>query len=217
MGAVGAASAVGGLAVFGHWLTHQRDALGRPRSLPVWTVSALLVFSVAAAIPGARRHVQEQKLSRIASALVGHRVSVHCQSFGQALTDLGSELGYVDIGPDGPEPSTLIKRDACTRLREYAGGRRAHPSADAVVAVHVLTHEAMHMRGLLNEAQTECAAVQRDATTAVLLGATASEGRALARRYWRTVYPRMPSDYQEVECAPGGAGDEGLATAPWAE
>ena len=50
---------------------------------------------------------------------------------------------------------------------------------DQVVAVHVLTHETMHMVGITNEAQTECAAVQRDAQMAVALGASPAEAQAL--------------------------------------
>lgn len=214
--AVSLASVVGGGALAGHWLLHQRDALGRPRAFPVWSVALLVALAVAAAVPGVRRRTLEGQLSRVATTLAGHPVKVHCQSFGQALTDLGSELGYVKFTPTGPERSALIKRDACGELRRYAGGERSRPTLDALIAVHVLTHEAMHMRGLRNEAETECAAVQRNETTAKLLGASADQARALARAYWKQVYPRMPSDYVTRECAPGGRKDEGLVTAPWA-
>jgi hypothetical protein len=81
--------------------------------------------------------------------------------------------------------------------------------------VHVLTHEAMHMRGITDEAQTECAALQRDHQTAVLLGANADEARVLARRYLLTIYPQMPDAYRSGECRPGGAMDERLENSPW--
>lgn len=216
LGAVSAASAVGAAAVTGHWLAHQRDGLGRPRGFPVWSVGLLALLALVTAVPGVRRRAQEKQLSTVASTLVGHRVTVHCQSLGGALADVGSELGYVKYGPDGPEPRTLIKRDACGDLRSYAGGQQDHPSRDAVIAVHVLTHEAMHMRGLTVEADAECAAVQRDRSTAQLLGATERQARELARIYWLTVFPDMPSDYRREGCGPGGAGDEGLSSAPWA-
>jgi hypothetical protein len=215
LGAVSAASVLGAAGLTGHWLMHQRDSLGRPRSFPVWSVALLVLLAVVAAVPGVRRRGQERTLSSVASVLVGHRVSVHCQSFGKALSDVGSELGYVRFTPSGPEPSTLIKRDPCAQLRRYASGRRSHPSFDEVVAVHVLTHESMHMKGLLNEAKAECAAIQRDEQTAELLGATAGQARELARDYWLEVYPRMPDEYRDNECAPGGHDDEQLSTAPW--
>ena len=89
------------------------------------------------------------------------------------------------------------------------------PSLDEVIAVHVLTHESMHMRGITGEAQAECAAVQRDAQTAWLLGANAADATALARSYWRLVCPRMPDDYRTVDCGASAALDEHLPDAPW--
>ena len=65
-----------------------------------------------------------------------------------------------------------------------------------MIAVHVLTHESMHMAGLTAEAEAECAAVQRDAQTARLLGANAQQAEFLSRAYWHGVYPDMPDDYR---------------------
>jgi hypothetical protein len=84
-----------------------------------------------------------------------------------------------------------------------------------VVAVHVLTHEAMHLSGRLGEAAAECAAVQRDAHTARLLGARPGDAAELAAAYWRNIYPLMPEGYRSGDCHPGGPLDERLADAPW--
>ncbi|MFN2539452.1 MAG: hypothetical protein ABR549_15055 [Mycobacteriales bacterium] len=215
-GMVSAAALTSGLALSGRWLMRQRDALGRPRGFPTWSVSLLAIVAVAAAVPGVRRRAEEKRLSGVASVLVGHPVAVRCQSVGQALADLGSELGYVKYDAAGrPEARTVIKRDPCGELRKYYSGHRSL-SLDRVIAVHVLTHEAMHMRGLTNEAEAECAAVQRDVTTAQLLGASPAQALELARDYWLTVYPRMPDDYRSGDCVPGGPADEHLDTAPWA-
>jgi hypothetical protein len=151
----------------------------------------------------------------VATTLVGHRVTVHCQSLSGALVDVGAELGYVKYGPDGPEPRTLIKREACGDLRHYAGHHN-HPSPDAIIAVHVLTHEAMHMRGITGEADAECAAIQRDRITAKLLGATEQQARGLARIYWLVYYPDMPDEYHRDSCREGTPDDEHLASSPWA-
>lgn len=217
LGLVSTAAAGGGAVLAARWSGRRYDELGRPRDFPVWSVSLLAVLALVAAVPGVRRHSEEARLSRVATALVGHRVTVHCQSFGQALHDLGNELGYVKWSDSGgPEAQTLIKRDPCAALRQYYGGRRARPTRDEIIAVHVLTHESMHMRGQLNEATAECEAVQRDEQTASMLGATAPQARLLARLYWLTVYPDLPDDYRTSDCAPGAALDEHLDTAPWA-
>ena len=204
--------------VGGRWATRRVDGLGRPRAFPVWSVTLLVVLALGAAIPGARRRTQERRLASVASRLVGHHVSVHCQSNAGALVDAGAELGFVKYDADGiPEARTTIKREPCGALRKYVsnGSARHKPTPDEVVAVHVLTHEAMHMRGETNEATAECEAMQRDAQTARMLGATERQAQGLARYYWQIVYPDMPDDYRTSDCAPGGRLDEGLSAAPW--
>jgi hypothetical protein len=73
----------------------------------------------------------------------------------------------------------------------------------------------MHMKGLTVEAEAECAAVQRDLVTARLLGATPAQARRLARTYWLTVFPDMPTDYRSSGCTENGPDDEHLDSAPW--
>ena len=215
LGVVSVGAAVGAFGVMVNWATHRRDALGRERDLPVLSVSLLVLVAVVAAIPGAERKMEERRLARVASVLAGRHVSVHCQDGAEAFVDAGSELGWVRFGADGvPEPRTLIKRAQCQDLKSYLK-HRSDPSWDEMVAVHVLTHESMHMRGEPNEAVAECEAVQRDAVTATELGASPEQAHALAVRYWQQVYPRMPEDYVSSDCAPGGRLDEHLPTSPW--
>jgi len=215
LGGVSIGCAVGAFGLMVNWATHRRDALGRERDLPVLSVSALVLVAVVAAVPGAERKVEERRLSKIASSLAGRHVSVHCQDGAQAFIDAGSELGWVPFDAEGvPEPRTLIKREQCKLLRKY-DKNPSNPSWDEAVAVHVLTHESMHMRGERAEAIAECQAVQRDALTAEGLGATPEQAKALAVEYWTQVYPRMPDDYVTSDCTPGGRLDEGLASAPW--
>jgi hypothetical protein len=73
------------------------------------------------------------------------------------------------------------------------------------LAVDVLAHESWHLAGVIDEAQTECRAVQTLAWTAEQLGATPEQGRALARRYLETGYPRLPERYRSGVCDVGGA------------
>jgi hypothetical protein len=206
----------GAVAVAVGWALRRVDELGRPRRFPWVSVSLLLVVAVSAAAPGVLRAAQERHLGGAASELAGARVAVRCQSFGGAFVDAGPELGYVRWRADGkPEPWTLIKRDQCRHMAAYARSDKRRPTRDQVVAVHVLTHEAMHLSGRLDEAATECAAVQRDAHTARLLGASAAAAAELAADYWSNIYPLMPDRYRSGDCRPGGGLDERLADAPW--
>ena len=205
---------LGGLAVLGHWWLHRVDAIGRTVALP-WSAWMLPVCACLVAIPVVRHHNEESRLSHVASVIAEVRATVHCQSGTAEWVDAGPELGYVKYGPDGPEHSTLIKHAQCGLLASYLRGGRDSASLDEIVAVHVLTHESMHMHGITDEAQADCAAMQRDATTAQLLGATPTQALRLARTYWVSVYPNMPDGYRSGDCKPGGPLDEHLTSPPW--
>ena len=208
---------LGALGLTARWYVNgRRDALGRAVAFPVISVVLLLLASAAAAYPGVVRHREERKLAQVASAIAGVKVKVVCQTLGGAFVDAGAEAGYVRWGPDGePEHIAHIKWEQCKELRRYLHSGRHHPGFAKLEAVHVLTHEAVHTSGEKSESVTECKAVQRDAHTARLLGASDNDARALAWLYWRTVYPNMPDDYRDAGCGPGGRLDEELPTSPW--
>jgi hypothetical protein len=204
------------LALAGRWLLRPRDSLGREKAFPLISVLVLTALGAGLLVPVVRHHRLEGRLTDVATTLVGAPSVVHCQTAGRELMDLGTELGYVKWGPQGvPEHETLIKRAPCNHLAAYLRGDHAHPSQQEIIAVHVLSHESRHMAGTTNEAVTDCQAMQRDAWTARLLGASPSEALALAHSYWLTVYPRMPDDYRSGECSRGGPLDEHLVDAPW--
>lgn len=212
--AVVAAAGAGSLSI--RWYLRRYDALGRRRRFPTISVSLLVVLAILLAIPTFLRHREEAKLDRVASGLVGAHATVHCETLGNSFTDLSGDLGFVKFGADGvPAHHATIARAQCSDLKHYYDGDQAHPSLDEVIAVHVLTHESMHMRGQPVEALAECEAMQRDAETAQLLGATPQEGLDLAREYWLEVYPNMSDTYRSGDCKLGGELDEGRPDPPW--
>lgn len=192
------------------------DAIGRPVSFPAFWVSVLIVLAVIAATPGVVRFQLEQRLSAVASAVSGRAVRVRCQPIGDSFIDTGVELGYVKYDYDGrPVDWTLIKRDQCNDIAEYLHSDKRNPNVSQVLAVHVLTHEAMHLAAVTNEAEAECMAVQRDAVVARLLGASPEQASALAAAYYLEIYPNMPGDYWSHACRQDGEWDEGTEDAPW--
>jgi hypothetical protein len=198
------------------WAGGRRDALGRPVGFPTVSVVLLLVLACVAAYPGVSRKLEERRLAAAASVIAGAKIKVVCQTLSGAFVDAGAEAGYVRWGPDGqPEHIAHIKWEQCGDLRRYLRSDKQRPSMAHVQAVHVLTHEAVHTSGEKSESRTECKAVQRDAQTARLLGASDDGAKRLAWLYWKTVYPLMPDDYRDAGCAPGGALDEALPTSPW--
>ena len=158
----------------------------------------------------------EHTYSAIARALAPGTEGVHCQRLGETFTYAGAELGHVDWDEDGrPLGAALISYETCGRLAAYAEGDKDAPPLEQVIAVHVLTHESMHLAGRLVESDADCAAMQRDAWTAQQLGATAAQGRRLAQTYWREVYPRMPDAYTDRTCAAEDLLDESPGDGVW--
>lgn len=85
-------------------------------------------------------------------------------------------------------------------------------------ALGVLAHEAQHIAGVANEAETECRAQQRIADVAAALGAPVDRARALAEQSWSELYPTIESEYRTPVCRDGGPLDLRPGTAgrwPW--
>jgi hypothetical protein len=81
----------------------------------------------------------------------------------------------------------------------------------------------MHVRGELNEARTECEAVQRNYRSAKLLGVPDATAKRNALDYYNDLYKArrdegiMQATYYSDECMPGGAMDEHLSDSTWAQ
>jgi hypothetical protein len=198
------------------WALLRVDALGRMRPFPALSVGVPAIAALAFAVPLVQHARLEARLATAATVLAGVKVAVHCQTVEAAWLDAHPERGYVEVGPDGlPAHETVITYDTCNDLASWMGSDKTDPSDAQVVAVHVLAHESMHMSGVLMEFRAECAAMQRDARLAMLLGATGPQAHRLARHYWLVEYPTMPADYRDNGCGPQGALDEHLTDSPW--
>ena len=152
----------------------------------------------------------EQKFSSVVRSIEPVAPGVHCQRLGETFTANAGELGHVDFEDGVPTGPAVISYDACQRLTAYwrsSAKEKSAPTLDEVVAVHVLTHESMHLTGITTESLAECKAMQRDERTALQLGATPDQARLLAQTYVTQVYPRMPVDYTSRDCVQRGSLD----------
>ena len=176
-----------------------------------------------------RTNGHERTLGRIASEIAGRPVGVNCQGLPSAFVDISPRAGEVMFNDDGTPPDeTTLKRDTCRyldRFDEVRSGpsfacvRRVEPCEPSIgkiaSAIRVLAHEAWHLRGITNEAETECYALQTTALAARRLGATPAEARAIALWNTRHVYPHLPSQYQSGHCRDGGGFDLRRNTPDW--
>jgi hypothetical protein len=114
-----------------------------------------------------------------------------------------------------------IQHPWCNTLRSYL----SHPgraTPEELWSLGIFTHESMHVRGELNEARTECEAVQRNYRAARLLGVPDGIAKANALDYYNIMYKGrgkvggMQGEYYSDECAPGKAMDERLSDSTWA-
>ena len=179
--------------------------------------SAFFIFLLVAAIIAIfplRQYFFEAKLVAAVEKLT-HRygVAVTCQS------RLGSffhynKLGYVRRG----DYEINLRPDMCSHLRSYIGdpndaNKQALRDYDRVMALHVLTHEAMHINQEYDEVKADCQAYQRNHKMAEHLGVTARVAAQSAIVIHRFRSDRHP--YYSNQCEPGRALDEKLAGAVW--
>jgi len=145
-------------------------------------------------------HVRlETRLATAVSEVAGVKVSVDCQEpfFGEWFVTRGA--GHVDADASGTmEDVAHLDRNICAAANSWPDD----DTDDAYIAVHVLTHEAGHVRGERNEAATECWAMAHSAAVAEALGASSQQAERRAQWYRDTVYPRLSSTYRGDGCAP---------------
>lgn len=178
-----------------------------------------LLLAVAALAAGFLwlRHANaetERRLAAIASEIARRDVSVNCQGrIGEAL-DVGAEAGSVGFDAEGrPTDETELNRAVCYSLVRFRDDSEV--SFEAVQAIHTLAHEAWHLAGIQDEAQTECYALQTTALVAERLGADPVVAQGIAVDAFRRLYPALPERYRSGDCHDAGVLDLRPASALW--
>ncbi len=171
----------------------------------------------------------EQKLGAVASSLAGQAVSVRCPSIWRRLLDVSSFGGTAHYDKDGKPSHAQLQHEVCVTYDDLA--ERGFPDLgclaaewrdcdefviDVVFAVHVLTHESWHLRGVRDEGTAECYAYQTDSTVAQRFGATRGQGELLARFVeLRGAAAALPQYRPPAGCNPGGRLDIHRDTPGW--
>ena len=187
--------------------------LSKPYLAVVLTLAGLFAW------PPVHTWFFERFLSAKATELAdGHRAKVHCNTVWDTMLD--TEM--FAAGHAEPDTGQIgLQHPWCSTLRSYLN----HPSRaneDELWALAMFTHESMHVRGELNEARTECEAVQRNYRAAKLLGVPDATAKRNALDYYNILYKErgkegiMQAQYYSDECAPGKAMDERLSDSTWA-
>lgn len=167
-----------------------------------WALASLAAF-LAVATPAAA--APDQRLSAIAGEIVGSPVRLECKP-KQAFP--GGAIGTAFHG----RALIWLREDHCAMLQRFVRAPAKPPwvplplpSLDPtyttlVNAATAVAHEAWHLRGVRDEATTDCYAVQLTWRVLVRLGARVAWARAFART-WVPMVHGLPAI---ADCRDGG-------------
>ena len=136
-------------------------------------------------------------------------ISFQCNSTINAIFD--NDIGVA--GHANPQTREVVfQLGWCNELMDYLDDPQSATRKQRF-SFHMFVHEAMHIRGEMNEAKTDCQALQRTIYAASLLGVPEAIAHQHLQDYYQQHYPHHP--YFSAQCAEGKSLDEGLDDAPW--
>jgi hypothetical protein len=174
-----------------------------------------------------RREQNENRLALVASEIALRDVEVSCPGFWTRLVEVTPNAGWVEFDEHGrPDEKTSLSASTCRSLeRVWRGERRSFGcllaggcDADTLAAVSgivTLAHESWHLRGVVDEARTQCYAVQTTEAVALALGLDPAEARTIATRVALDDARAPRGEYHSPACRPGGTYDLRPQTPAW--
>lgn len=176
------------------------DPLMRKNQLNWLMIPFLSLLFLPLGLMELRWSLMEYKLSSVADDISGKKgAKVHCQRLSEAFFDTKvSAAGHVSS--DKPNLA-VVNYEQCQHIFSWMEKGKDEPTRDQTHAIHVLTHEAVHVSGQLNEAITECTAINRDHITVTKLGGSEELGHKIASSYYTSIWPSMSKEYILEGCA----------------
>ncbi|HUH16156.1 MAG TPA: hypothetical protein VML35_09755 [Gaiellaceae bacterium] len=174
-----------------------------------------------------RREENENRLALAASAVAMRDVDVSCPGFWTRLVEITPNAGWVDFDEHGrPGDETSLSASTCGSLERVWRGKQGSfacllgggcdsKTLAAVSGIVTLAHESWHLRGVVNEARTQCYAVQTTYAVARSLGVPARDARIVAARVALDDSRQQQGQYHSFECRPGGRYDLNPGTPDW--
>jgi hypothetical protein len=117
----------------------------------------------------------EKRFTKEAARIAGRNVRVLCDD-AYSFTGVGSDAAGVAFIP---RALAYLEPTICRPLYRIAFEGKLGARDEAAFAITVLAHEATHLRGIRNEAQAECFALQEGVALGRRLGLDARTARAL--------------------------------------
>ena len=188
-----------------------------PRSLPlrnlVLGLAVIVALAALAWIVDSRsgwgglddrtQAVAEERFSAEASRIVERDVEIRCDESGERVGFVQHTDGVAEVGGR----LSYLAPDRCHEL--YRLAFEGETTGTTGRAIAVLAHEAWHLRGVRDEGETQCYALQSGVELGQRLGLSEDEARRLMRRELSANAGRGTSFEYFVgpECRDGGALD----------
>lgn len=127
----------------------------------------LTLFAVGFAYPPVSTWQFERFLTKKARILSeSNKAIVHCNSVGDTFFD----PKVFAAGHAQPETGEIVFAHTwCDNLMKHLRNPQ-DATREGIIGVQIFAHEAMHIRGEMDESKTECQAIHRYARAAILLG-----------------------------------------------
>jgi hypothetical protein len=142
--------------------------------------------------------VQTEGSRAVRSVSLNKEGTLRCQRFSEAFFDINtSRAGMVSSARPN---EAVVNYEQCLDLMDWMSGDKKSATPKQVQALHVLTHEAVHVSKEYNEAVTECTAMNRDYLTVQALGGSKELMSTMPQQYYKEFFPRMSSEYTLPGC-----------------
>jgi hypothetical protein len=125
----------------------------------------------------AKQAQTESRLSSAAESIARRRVTIRCDN-SYSFTGVGSDAAGVAFPR---QALAYLEPTVCRSLYDLSFAGKLGTRDGAAWALTVLAHEATHLRGIQDEARTECFALQEGAALGERLGLAPAVARALMR------------------------------------
>lgn len=169
-----------------------------------------LVLGVVVALvwPQIRARQIEGKVKPLVTALSARDASVYCPRYLTAVIGFVGAVSLDDEG--GPANTTQLTGHTCNALKhlytpagraeleclDTAPGTCSEGALRSVVALSVVTHESMHIKGQLNEGGAECDSLAQGPVIAQTLGIRPAQAAVISWLHYAGMNPFTPPQYR---------------------
>ncbi len=174
---------------------------------PAFVMLAIFLLALGALVwPQYRARAVEAKVKPLVQELAGRDAGARCPRY---ITAIFTNVGSVSLDANGnPADRTDLTGPICDALRHLftpdgraelkclvTDGRCSDSARRSVIALAVVAHESMHLRGILDEAAAECSSIAEGQRSGELVGLSPEQGRMIGYLHLRALNPSTPQEY----------------------